>query len=139
MSPTIELALLVALDHAESGGASGSIFLDDGMSRNSLPAGQAESPSCLLQMKAADRQLKVTKADSACSLSAASSPPVITDITILGVTIGITELLLTQLGPAPKMAVIPRSDYSWDGSTEILHVKNLRQNATADFDLTWTT
>ena len=67
-------------------------------------------------------------------------PTVVDEVTILGVSVGITEVLLTVYGsnghPVGKPKVIAKSDYAWDGSR--LVVKRLAQDLKVKFSLEWT-
>jgi len=68
-------------------------------------------------------------------------PTTIDRVVILGVEIGITEVLLEHLdsrGGTSGGRVIPQSNYTWDGADAVLNISAVNASVMSPFRLVWT-
>ena len=166
-SSAASLALVVAMSKSsESASAAGSLYVDDGVTPQPSEAvinayaavegggsaaegggyATASASTMIATFAAAERTLTSSPKFSGANRKGKSSPTkyafptVVDEVTILGVSVGITEVLLTVYGsdgrPVGKPKVIAKSDYAWDGSR--LVVKRLAQDLKVKFSLEWT-
>ena len=133
------LELLIALSHPESGTAAGSIFLDDGVSIDTLAPGKNIQATFTVGDRRLTSMAKTQHVDEASEGVKTYYPAVVNRVTVLGVRIGITELVLTEIGAHGNHSrVINRTDYTLDDVGLILTVTQLNQTLTESFTLEWT-
>lgn len=124
-------SLLVAPENPEQGGATGVLYVDDGVS---------------LVSDIGDKYLLVEFTQGRRSLSAnvthapppgfAAEIPALDGLRVFGVSVGVTELLIKSAGGKPR--VVDPSQYSYNGTVGVLSVTGLGQNLTQGFTVEWT-
>jgi alpha-glucosidase (family GH31 glycosyl hydrolase) len=125
------LELVVALSPAETGSASGSLFLDDGVSTD--PA----APNVVVQFVAGDRQLTSTPTSTGTVPQSLAYPSTVDQIVILGVEVGITAVVLEVLdahGGIASSWVIPKTD----DDAAVVNTSNVNVSVKSMINLQWT-
>jgi hypothetical protein len=148
------LELLVTLSKKEIGTAKGSLFVDDGVSTDTLSGhpGSIRGGGFKVQFSVASRTLTGSGggvdgtdtaggvADGPRSVEAPSASQlafstVVTKVTVVGVDIGITSIMLTT---AAGTTIVPRSQYTWDDIRLVLSIGGIQVDVSKPFTLSWT-